>query len=264
LRSKRLKALTTFESGEIAQGFGTKKNRKKGGTKTKKKVEETKETKNSYDLTLLSDEEEKFTEAYKVRLQNKSEGDGILPDIREHLNQFSKVITWKQIGKKNIPEPVKGLCKEFDDANDNVERIKKEIQGCLTKARKTLQYPELKYATGSKRYRFEFELPHKLTQDLPEEFRFTTKSNKFKRYQTEELSELISQLTEAEDALKDAITPFLSKLFRKFYKKQYLWSAFVGCIAELDCIMSLAYVSKNEENMVKPVILSRKSSNNKA
>ena len=259
INSKRLKALITFESSDIIQGFGAKKNRKKetkkqkGKQKPKKKLEEEKKYN---DLNIESDEEAKISKEYKERIQNRNDDDGILPDIREHLRQFDNVITWKQIGKKKIPEPVKGLSEEFDAANNNVESTKQSIQACLTKAKKALEYPELRFSTGSKRYRFEFDIPNGKDIEVPEDFVLTTKSNKYKRYQNKELIELVEQLEDAEDALKNAISPFLSKLFRKFYKKQYLWSEFISCIAEIDCLMSLATVSK-EDNMVKPVILSK-------
>jgi DNA mismatch repair ATPase MutS len=55
------------------------------------------------------------------------------------------------------------------------------------------------------------------------------------------------------------ITPFLIKLFKKFYKKQHMWSAFINCVSELDCLCSLAVVAK-ENNLVKPEILTLKES----
>ena len=119
----------------------------------------------------------------------------------------------------------------------------------------------MRFSTGSKRYRFEFDISNDQNIDIPKDFVFTSKSNKYKRYQNKELTELVEQLENSEEALKNAISPFLSKLFRKFYKKQYLWSEFISCIAEVDCLMSLATVSKKDE-MVKPIILS-KSSNKK-
>ena len=44
------------------------------------------------------------------------------------------------------------------------------------------------------------------------------------------------------------------KLFKKFYKKQRMWSSFVTCIAELDCLCSLAIFAK-EEALVKPEVV---------
>lgn len=265
LKSKRLKALVSFESHEFAQGFGAKKIRKKVAKKSKKTSKKApKEDTKQNELNMDSDEEEKLGEDYKERIKSKKDDEGILPDIRDHLHQFKNVITWKQIGKKNIPEPVKGLSEEFDDANDRVEILKREIQEWLVNARKELKYPELRYCTNSKRFRFEFEIPVGTFEELPEDYLWTTKASttkqkRFNRYQNTVLTELIDKLEEAENDLKEAISPFLTRLFRKFYKKQYLWSDFVACISELDWLMSLAEVSKIEDNMVKPIIVKKNS-----
>lgn len=99
---------------------------------------------------------------------------------------------------------------------------------------------------------------------LPKGYFPTTKSKKFQRVQNKELSELVEELEVAEENLRNAISPFLLKLFKKFYKKQYLWSEFVACIAEIDCLMSLAEVSKTENDMVKPIIIQKKSEDQKS
>lgn len=37
------------------------------------------------------------------------------------------MIQWKTVGNKKIPEPVKGLNQEFDEANAKVEDIKQQL-----------------------------------------------------------------------------------------------------------------------------------------
>ena len=202
-----------------------KKQKKKKKKKTKKKVEE---SKSSDGLNVESDEEERLGEAYKEMKRAQSDEDGILPDIRDHLENFKKVITWKKVGKKNVPEPVKGLSQEFDSANDKVEDIKSSIQDVLNKTKKELQLPEIKYYTASKRFRFEIQIPIKNVESLPSKYTLTSKAKKCQRFHTPELTDLVEQLEDAEDELREAISPFLTKLFRKFYKKQYLWSDFVS------------------------------------
>ena len=223
----------------------------KAKKKGKKKIEEVKSK-----INLDWDDENENKILYLKKKENES--NGILPDVREDLEMFKKIITWKKIGKKNIPEPKRGIWEEFDTANDKVEDIKKSLQSLLTTKRKELKYSELKYCTTSRIFRFEFNIPNKMVDNLPEEYTGTTKSEKYSRFQTQELIGLVEQLEVAEEELREAISPFLSKLFRKFYKKQYLWSDYVAWIAELDCLMSLAEVSKTEDNMVKPIIVSRK------
>ena len=41
------------------------------------------------------------------------------------------MIQWKSVGKKKIPEPVKGLDDEFDTANEKVEGVKGKIADYL-------------------------------------------------------------------------------------------------------------------------------------
>jgi hypothetical protein len=45
-----------------------------------------------------------------------------------------------------------------------------------------------------------------------------------KRYQTDELRELIDKLEEEEDKFKDALVPFLRSMFKMFYENRELFS----------------------------------------
>lgn len=50
--------------------------------------------------------------------------EAIFPDYTPIIEEFGKMIQWKTVGKKKVPEPVKGLDEEFDEANERVETIK--------------------------------------------------------------------------------------------------------------------------------------------
>jgi hypothetical protein len=61
---------------------------------------------------------------------------GLLPSkICETINQFNKLIVWKQVGgfgkTAEVPEPQRGIDDEFDAANDTVDAIKKELDAHL-------------------------------------------------------------------------------------------------------------------------------------
>ena len=47
-------------------------------------------------------------------------------NFKEELSKFEKLIVWKKIAGTDveIPEPQRGLDKNFDDANDSVNEIK--------------------------------------------------------------------------------------------------------------------------------------------
>ena len=113
----------------------------------------------------------------------------------------------------------------------------------------------MKYNTQSKVYRYQFEINATPKVELPKKYKQTSSTPTVVRYQTNELKLLISLLEEAEDNLKEAISPFLRKLFTKFYKKKQMWSDFIRCISEIDCLVALSEVAISTPNMTKPKII---------
>lgn len=78
LQSRRLKALVSFTQTKITE--------KKAARKRKS--------------SKASNEESKSTD---------DTDDGIFPDYKPILEEFHKMIQWKAVGNKKIPEPIKGL-----------------------------------------------------------------------------------------------------------------------------------------------------------
>ena len=111
LTSSRLKTLLNYTSNSQKNDSNSKK-----VTSTLKR------------MTIDSDSEE---EAMEVDQPSESSNEGILPDLRQILSQFEKICTWKNIGNKKVPEPVKGISQDYDMANKRIEDIKKQLQKCL-------------------------------------------------------------------------------------------------------------------------------------
>lgn len=86
----------------------------------------------------------------------------------------------------------------------------------------------------SKRYRFQFKVSKSKKVKLTDEYEKTGDTKNDIKFQNQALRDLVEELMEAEEVLHDATVPFIKKLFKKFYKKQHLWSNFIACIAELD------------------------------
>ncbi|CAI2377673.1 unnamed protein product [Moneuplotes crassus] len=187
--------------------------------------------------------------------QKQEYEEGSLPDIRKWIQGFKEVITWKKIGKNLIPEPKKGISDDFDQANEAIELIRIELDELLEEIKKKLKFEKICYNSDSKMHRFQFELSNNNKKKMPKNFTVTSKTSKVVRYQSEELVDLNFKLEVEEDNLKKAFTPFLKKLLKKFYSKRKMWSDFLRCISEIDCLISLADVSINTKNMVKPIIL---------
>ena len=127
IESTRLKTLVNFaETEENKESKIKTEEVKKSKKKQKKGKEEKSQTgKPKVRFTLDSDKEDEYSDIeVDSEAEDKRKPKGILPDIRDILEQFKKIIIWKSVGNKKIPEPVKGLSEEYDNANKNVEDIK--------------------------------------------------------------------------------------------------------------------------------------------
>ena len=128
IESTRLKVLVTFVETEENKDKKAKVEEVKKSKKKQKKGNDLKEqAKNpKVRFTLDSDieDDDSDIEVESNTDDSKEKIKGILPNIRDILEQFKKIIIWKSVGNKKVPEPVKGLSQDYDAANKNVEDIK--------------------------------------------------------------------------------------------------------------------------------------------
>ena len=181
----------------------------------------------------------------------------MFPDFSPIIEDFEKMIQWKSVGTKKVAEPVPGLDENFDEANENVERIKGQLNEYLEKVRKDLKCRNVNFSTNSKRFRYELEMPEDMHKKVDEYYINTSNVKGKKRYQTDELRGMINELEEAEDKFKDALIPFLRNMFAKFYDHKEHFTRAIQCVAELDCLCALSLVSSNTDYgpMVRPDII---------
>lgn len=67
---------------------------------------------------------------------------------------------------------------------------------------------------------------------------------------------LIDELEEAEESLKNAISPFVCALFQRFYENRRIWQPAIQVMAELDCLASLTITMiQSDGDMCRPVFL---------
>lgn len=70
--------------------------------------------------------------------------------------------------------------------------------------------------------RYEIEMPeeHVKGNRKPDDFELTSTRKGFQRFHTPELKALVDHLEIAEDRLKDALSPFLTAIFKNFHDKK--------------------------------------------
>jgi len=75
-------------------------------------------------------------------------------------------------------------------------------------------------------------------------------------YVSDELSELVEELEEAETKLKSLLIPFFRSVFSKFHQNRNVFVQAINCLAELDCLFSLSILAEDTSHgpMCKPVV----------
>ena len=70
---------------------------------------------------------------------------GLFPNINQLVYDFEQMIVWKTDGKEKVPEPIPGIDDAFDAANQEVAKIKKELDHDLEEVKELFQSDEINY-----------------------------------------------------------------------------------------------------------------------
>ncbi|CAI2371577.1 unnamed protein product [Moneuplotes crassus] len=202
------------------------------------------------------DEEESDEAEGESEPRDNVEDYGLFPDVDIMVNDFESLIIWKSDGKEKIPEPLPGIDESFDIANQEVMRVKEQLDQHLEEIKEHFQSDKITYTHS--RLRYELDIPRALFKGKKEPpfLELSSSKNNVKKYQTATIKDLLEALEKAEENLNDAIVPFIVSLFTHFYEKKQIWTQIVSCLAELDCLHSLAEVSSSSEGiMCRPEII---------
>ena len=95
--------------------------------------------------------------------------------------------------------------------------MKAELEGILSSVRQ--QFKDKRICFSHTKFRYEIEIPeeHVKGNRKPSDFEFTSARKGYERFLTPSLKALVEKLEIAEDRLKEALSPFLTAMFRKFH-----------------------------------------------
>ncbi|KAM3135397.1 hypothetical protein pb186bvf_012555 [Paramecium bursaria] len=177
--------------------------------------------------------------------------DGMFPDISKALQDLEKCL----LIKDGVAYPTKGLSADYDKAEDQMNRVLDNLEQELNRWKQKLNCPKITYLHG--RLRYQMEIPDEYFEGnrKPKELIIVSKRKGFQRFQTNYIEEQIFKLKQAEEEVSQQLIPFLNEYFIKFfiYRKELL--QLVSCLAELDCLCSLAIVSSKLNQCCFPTIL---------
>lgn len=200
------------------------------------------------------------------QLLHPTEEGGLLPDgIPKIIKEFEQLIIWKPAAGNSpgqrieIPEPQRGIDDEFDNANDQVDAVKAELDEYLDSVKSKFRERRIIFSHAKDRYSIEIPEEHVKGNKKPKDFEFSSSRTGYQRFVTPETKALVDKLERAEEALKDSMAPFLTAIFQKFHSHKATWLQCLSVITELDCLASLAIISgQSDTPMCRPTFVTEK------
>ena len=187
----------------------------------------------------------------KLTKTKKTEIIGLYPRIGPMLTQLKEMVYVKD----GLLLPALGTNEEVEKIIGRIDEIKDRLQVILEEQRKFWNYRWLNYAHTKQRY--ELEIPEAVLEktEKPREYVLTSKKKGFIRLHTPEIEEAVNELYATEYELQQALLVFIVGYFKMFYEKNMYWNQVVSCLAELDCLCSLAKFARTMPNCCRPVVL---------
>jgi len=176
---------------------------------------------------------------------------GLFPKVGPILEELKSMVYVKE----GLLVPAPGLKPEIDAILANIDAVKEKFQMILEKERDFFQNRFLKFVHTKVRY--ELEVPDQVLETVqkPRDYVVTSKRKGVVRFHTPEIEVQLQELFNYEMELQGALVVFMADYFRKFYDRKVYWDQIVACLAELDCLCSLAQFSKTMPSCCKPEVL---------
>jgi DNA mismatch repair protein MSH6 len=213
--------------------------------------------------------------AVECSLLQRCVGSGF-PYVRhwvEHLASSFDRSDAKKSGKI-IPRP--GSHPAYDDALAAVAAVKEELEEYLVAQKRLLGCSSLEYwgngggasnagSVNDKRY--QIQVPDRVASSPSFPSHYELKSQRkggkdggVRRYHTPELSEMLERLSQAEQAVQDALSDSTRAIFERFSQHQHEIEAVARCTAVLDCLIGMAIWSSEGDGsgpMCRPSVVAR-------
>ncbi|XP_022661768.1 DNA mismatch repair protein Msh6-like isoform X2 [Varroa jacobsoni] len=225
----------------------------------KKKIEEFIEVLQGFqDSLLICDvfKEVNLKSSLLKSVVTKQENGGQFPDLQDALDFFERAFDQKKALKEGKITPVAGVDAEFDDATEQVNKIKDELDEHLKLQIKHFG-TKVTY-TGTGRTAYQLEVPETAASKAdPSKHIFKGQRKGFRRYSTAESERFCAKLLEAQDAREAAGKDMMRRIFVAFDERRPLWKKAIECLCVLDCLLSLALYGLNAGGSVcRPKIVS--------
>jgi len=189
----------------------------------------------------------------KKKPKGKKSTEGIFPRINHIIADLEAMVKIQE----GLPMPAPGVSKANDELLVKIDAIRANLQKYLDEQRKYFKSKDINYVHA--RLRYELEIPENLVSrasQRPKEFVITSKRSGYLRFHTPQIEEYMGSLFRLENEFQQILIQFIVELFQKFYQRHSYWQQVVSCLAELDCLCSLARLARTMGHKCRPVVLS--------
>ena len=165
-----------------------------------------------------------------------------LAEVKQLLRHFRDIFDEKQAKKEGNIKPRPGVSKEYDDATADMAELHVWFETYLRDQKQATGINSLQYwGTGKDRY--QMEVPMDKCSKVPSNWESKSQKKTHRRYWTPKVQAKLAELTEAEGRMDAAQKDTLRAIFAKFDDSHAVWSVAVACVALLDALLSLAFIS---------------------
>ncbi|ELR16653.1 MutS domain containing protein [Acanthamoeba castellanii str. Neff] len=167
-----------------------------------------------------------------------------IPDYSEVLGYFCDAFDWQVAKERKQITPNPGVDLGYDEVRDNIADLEQQLEEYLDQQRKRFGV-SMHYTTSEKKdYLIEVPVGEAEGVDFPKNEFVERKGTKAViRLQATRVAGLVPKIEEAKDALDSYLAGVLTQYLATFGQHFAVWSAAVTCVAELDCLLSLAKTS---------------------
>ncbi|ROT36318.1 DNA mismatch repair protein msh6 [Sodiomyces alkalinus F11] len=165
-----------------------------------------------------------------------------MPDLDGPLTYWKTAFDRSKAKGDKVFVPERGIEDDFDESQDRIEVIKRDLHKLLEKKKAELKCKTLKFTDSGKEI-YQLEAPKSLK--VPADWRQMSATASVKRYYFRALSDLVRDLQEAEETHSQIIKEVASRFFRRFDADYETWLRAIRIISQLDCLVGLAKASSS-------------------
>ncbi|KAF5863649.1 DNA mismatch repair protein msh6 [Aspergillus alliaceus] len=183
-------------------------------------------------------------------LKDSGSGEGVIgqlisamPDLNELLEYWRTAFDRAKARENGILVPKAGVEEDFDNSQENIEELHRELDNILKRTRRELGSTAICYRDNGKEI-YQLEVPIKV-KHIPKNWDQMSATKQVKRYYFPELRSVIRKLQEAQETHSQIVKEVAGRFYARFDEHYATWLAAVRIISQLDCLISLAKASSS-------------------